>query len=495
MKLYGWIRLFVFLMPVWAFAYTDTAIVAHPVIAHQSTQVCPRSEELTVVIFGATGDLTSRKLYPALYNLHQDGELHPRFQLIGIGKNTQIKSEFDNSVLNSLQQFSRNQPTVATWEEFKAHLVYHQMDFVEEPGYLSLKDILEKRNGNVIYYLATDSSYFRKIIGLLHRHGLLEQKSGCYSRVVIEKPFGKDFDSATELQTDVSLFLEENQMLRMDHYLGKVGFLKFVKFRCENPFEAFLNANYVANIQMTISETIGIGTRANFYEQTGHLRDVIQNHAMQIAAVAAMEVNAHDLLAEKAKLLYSIRPLSLNDVIRGQYTAGVVNHQEALGYREEKDVSADSQTETFVQMKYFIDNPRWQGVPFYIRSGKRLPEQITQVRYNFKNNPLHVEAICIVIQPKPQVVITQDKHTYSFPMPLDSALESREGYENQLLAATRGDMTGFATLDEILSSWRLFTPILNEWANDPNIPFYKAGSWAPDAAEEHILKDGFKWEI
>jgi glucose-6-phosphate 1-dehydrogenase len=182
-------------------------------------------------------------------------------------------------------------------------------------------------------------------------------------------------------------------------------------------------------------------------------------------------------------------------VIRGQYTAGVVNHQHALGYREENEVPTDSQTETFVQVKYFVDNPRWQGVPFYIRSGKRLPEQVTQVKYNFKANPLNVEAITIVIQPNPQVFITQNKNTFLLPMTLDAALERREGYENQLLAATKGDMTGFATLDEVLSSWQLFTPILNEWADDSDIPFYKAGSWAPDAAEEQLLEDGFKWAI
>lgn len=444
--------------------------------------------DVTVVIFGATGDLAARKLYPALYNLDKDGALSPNFTILGVGRRDWSEAEFHQSVYNSLHQFSRNKPTDQEWEAFKAHLVYQRINFSEISDYTALKNLVSQQR-NVIYYLATESSYFRTIIEYLHKKDLVQQ-NGNYARVIIEKPFGEDLDSAIALQEHISKHLDEDQIYRMDHYLGKEGLFKLIKFRFEDaPYEAYLNKEYVSNIQMTLSETIGIGTRANFYEKTGHLRDVIQNHAMQLYAFAAMEMpkqfNQNNILAEKAKALNAIRPLTSKDVIRGQY----------VGYRHELGVSADSMVETFMQMRMFIDNERWSGVPFYIRSGKRLPEQLTQVKYSFKVNPLNLEAITIVIQPTPRILITRDGLTEPYLVELNPVLERREGYENQLLAGIMGDKTGFVALDETLSTWSLLTPVLNQWINDPEIPFYQAGDFAPSEAVEQVRHDGFEWKL
>lgn len=276
--------------------------------------------------------------------------------------------------------------------------------------------------------------------------------------------------------------------------------LKLAKFRNEDgSYESFLNKEYIENVQLTLSETIGIGTRGDFYEKTGHLRDVIENHAMQLLAFAMMDkplsMNQKEILAEKAKVLSAIHPLSPQDIIRAQYVAGSINDLQVAGYREENGVNEDSFVETFVQARLSIDNDRWAGVPFYIRSGKRLPEQLTQVNYNFKKNSSDLEAITVVIQPNPRISITQNGITTPFLIDLDPALERREGYENQLLAAIKGDKTAFVALDEALSTWALFTPILQQWSYDSKIIFYQAGVWAPEAAEEQLQRDGFKWKL
>lgn len=445
-----------------------------------------RAEPLTVVIFGATGDLSARKLFPALYNLDLEKELPADFTVVGIGKSEWDQSQFQKSVEKSLHQFSRTKPTFLEWEAFKTHLVYQQADFTQSSDYASIKKLLEAK-GNKVFYLATPSVFFTRIIELLHQHGLVKQDSDSYARVIIEKPFGEDLDSALALQGRVSQFLDENQIYRMDHYLGKEGVFKLEKFRFEDaPYESYLNGNYVKDVQITLSETIGIGTRADFYEKTGHLRDVIQNHAMQILAYAAMEMpeslNQEEILKEKAKALYAIKPLLMEDVIRAQYAAGIIKGEEAVGYLEEAGVPPDSRIETFMHAKMFIQNARWDGVPFYIRSGKRLAEQLTEVRYNFKDNLLGLEAITVVIQPNPRILVTRSGLTEPYLVDLNPILMRREGYENTLLAAIQGDMSRFVMLDEVLSTWELLTPVLNKWVEDKEslLPLYKAGTWGPE---------------
>lgn len=442
---------------------------------------------LTVVIFGATGDLSARKLYPALYNLDHEGELKSDFQIIGIGRRDLSQNDFGDSIKNALTKFSRTVPSSEEWTNFKDHLRYQKVDFTNSFDYLVLADLLKQRGGDVLFFLATESSYFHPIMEELHQNGLLTEKNG-FVRTIIEKPFGNDLDSALALQTAISPFLDEDQIFLMDHYLGKEGVLKLTKFRLvDAPYEDYLNKNYVKGVQITLSETIGIGTRAQFYENTGHLRDVIQNHAMQVLAFALMEppsqLHHNEIVNEKAKVFEALCPIKMKDVTRAQYSKGIVDGINVPGYREEKGVPSDSLVETFVQVRLYIDNARWDSIPIDIVSGKRLKEQLTQVKYFFKENPLLLEAITVIIQPKPRILITQGGFTLPYLMEFDPALEQREGYENQLLAAIKGDKTAFATPHEVLSSWKLLTPVLQAWANNNEILFYEAGSFGPGVVD------------
>ncbi|PJD97799.1 MAG: glucose-6-phosphate dehydrogenase [Parachlamydia sp.] len=468
---------------------------------------------VTIVIFGSTGDLTARKLYPAIYNLAlEEKELNENFSLVGVGRRNLSAEELHDSVYASLDKFSRLKPSDKSWNLFKQHLVYHKADFSLESDYLGLKELLAQqdqkagRPGNTIFYLATDSSYFPTIIHNLYKHGLVDQNGGSkFSRVIIEKPFGEDLDSAIELQAFISQFLDEEQIFRMDHYLGKEGMLTLMKFRFQDAkFESLFDQKYVSNIQMTLSETIGISTRANFYEKTGHLRDVVQNHAMQLLAIATMEpplgLKAEEILKEKAKVLYAIRPYSSEEiaqyVIRGQYSSGIIEGKPVIGYRDENGVPKTSQIETFVQAKMFIDNERWSGVPIYIKSGKRLPQQTTQVTFNLKDNPFQIDAITIAIQPKSQILITRGEITEAYEIQASPCFAGREAYENLILATVQGDQSHFVTMDEVLSTWSLLTPVLKHWSTTPeNVLLYEAGQWGPEAAEQQLQQDGFEWKV
>lgn len=421
-----------------------------------------QADPLNVIIFGASGDLSGRKLLPALYNLEQEGELPADFKVIGVGRGSE--DQFYETAKHSLDQFSRQSPTTASWEEFKSHLTYQTGDFTQSRLYEALRE--QVKDEAPIFYLATPSAFFPIIIEFLHQNDLVKG-----AKIIIEKPFGEDFDSALALQSQISQRLDEEQIYRMDHYLGKEGVFKLEKFRLEDaPLDHYLNRDYVEKIEIILSETIGIGTRADFYEKTGHLRDVVQNHAIQILTFAAMDIpTTLTKEQEKSRVLRAIQPL--HEVTRGQY----------LGYREEKGVAQDSVVETFMKAKIFIENERWQGVPFHLISGKKLAEQLTQVRYSFKANPLDLEAITIVVQPNPRILITRDGLTEPYLVDLDPKLERREAYENTLLAAIQGDRSRFATLDEVLIAWNLLTPILRAWVTDPIIPFYEAGTWGPES--------------
>ncbi len=431
----------------------------------------------TVVMFGATGDLAARKLYPALYHLSLEKEIPADLSILSIGRRDLTSEEFQNSVLISLEKFSSVKPD-SYWDTFKNTIVYQKADFSELSDYLTLKEQLKDQD--CLFYLATDSAYFSVIIANLYKSGLIND----LSRVVIEKPFGRDLDSSIALQAEISQYLKETQIYRMDHYLGKEGVHKLLKFRFEDgQYESLLNAEHVSSVQIAISETIGIGTRANFYENTGHLRDVIQNHAMQVLALALMEpplsLKAEDILKEKAKLLYSIAPIE--EAIRGQYTSGMIEGKPVVGYLEEAGVPASSQIETFVQLKLDIDNPRWKNVPIFISSGKRLPFQSTEVVFNMKNN----DKIRIVIQPDPKIYINNE----IYPIAQDPSF-AREAYENLILAAIKGDRSYFVTIDEVLATWSLLTPILE--STKAVLP-YKSGDWGPKEAEDQTNPYHINW--
>lgn len=469
---------------------------------------------VAIVIFGSTGDLAARKLFPAIYNLALEGELNKKFAVIGIGRREMGNQEFQASVYDGLQKFSRMKPNDASWSDFKQHVYYHKADFNSDEGYASLGNVLrqfEQEAGvpcHYIFYLATDSVYFPVIINKLSTHHLIEEGDRSrYSRAIIEKPFGRDLESAIELRQYITQFLEEEQIYLMDHYLGKEGVKKMSKLRFEHAeLESLFNHEFIENVQITVSETIGIGTRANFYENTGHLRDVVQNHVMQLFALFAMELpadfNAALIHQEKTRVLDAIHPFPAESIdewiIRGQYGPGLVQNELVPGYTQEEGVPALSQVETFVQAKLLVGNERWKGVPIYIRSGKRLAEQTTQITLNLKENPLGADAVTFVIQPISGAYLTYGTEQRQVDINMDASLARREAYENLILASISGDRSDFVDMGEVISTWRLFTPVLQKWEKNPMQPssIYESGLWGPEAAEAQLLEDGLKnWKI
>lgn len=490
-----------------------------------------RSPPCVIVVFGATGDLTGRKLLPALYQLSRDGYLSENMAIIGFARGENNHDTFRSKMGDTIDQFSRTKPRdLAFWDQFKNHIYYHRSEFEDEEGYERLKNVLAQLDqewgtqGNRIYYLATQPSYFPLVIAQLKKHQLIyhnENSQGPWSRVIIEKPFGQDLDSAIELQQQISKSLAETQIYRMDHYLGKEGVQNLLAFRFESGlFEPLWNQQYIDNIQITLAEEIGIGTRARLWEETGVLRDVFQNHLMQLLAILAMEspkdLSTEGIHQEKIRILESIRPFPLfameDYVIRGQYGSGVVKGSRVLGYREEKGVSASSLVDTFVAMRLFIDNERWKGIPFYIRGGKRLAKQITEIAITFKRNPLvqsqQANVLFIRIQPNAGIFLKTvskvpglDDHlkpvVFGYKPDTVFSLPSPEAYEKILYDAMRGNDHLFVKAEEQIAAWHLLTPVLDYWKKhaEENFPNYEAGTWGPKEAEQMLIKHGHQWQL
>ncbi len=490
-----------------------------------------------LVIFGATGDLTARKLLPALYNLSKDGQLPSQFACVGFARREKTHEEFRKEAKDSIAKFSRTKPIDETlWAQFEEHLFYHTSEFHLEEGYNRLRSFLNELDvqfgtkGNRVFYLSTQPSFFTLICEKLHSTGLIydhEKVVDKWSRIIIEKPFGHDLTSALTLQAELLKFLNEKQIYRIDHYLGKETVQNLLVFRFANIFfESLWNNRYIDHIQITVAEDIGIGTRGNFWEEAGLLRDIVQNHVMQVLSLVAMEppvnLDADSIHDEKVKVLKALRPLSeealKKEVVRGQYGPGFVNGAEVIGYRQEKNVSPTSNVETFLALKVFIDNWRWQGVPFYIRSGKRLPKKATEIAVIFKDPPAVLfqegtkrnepNVLAIRIQPDDG---TSLKINCKVPGPSSSiqpvkmdfrygtyfGIEPPEAYERLICDCILGDRTLFAREDEVLSSWQFLTPILDFWAKEPttNFPNHPSGSWGPRDADAMIEKDGRKWRL
>ncbi len=481
------------------------------------------------VVFGATGDLTARKLLPAIYNLAYEGSLS-EFALVGFARGENTHEGFRKKMEEALNQFSRTKPVDPVfWNHFKSKVFYHRSEFENDAGYESLKFFLTQLDqkfgtqGNRIFYLATQPSYFPKIIAKLKEHGLIDEinsHSQAWSRVMIEKPFGYDLESALQLQKQISQFLDESQIYRIDHYLGKEGVQNLMALRFENRiFEPIWNCQEIDNIQITLAEEIGIGSRARFWEETGTLRDVFQNHLMQLLALIAMELpidfNSDSIHREKIRVLEAIRPFPVLEikkyVIRGQYGPGWIKDSRVLGYREEKGVSTTSTVETFAALKLFIDNDRWKGVPFYIRGGKRLPKQTTEIAITFKQpfvfQDQYSHVLFIRIQPNAGIFLkTKSKvlGLYNDLQPLvfgyqpDGAFgqSSPEAYERIIFDCIRGDDSLFVKIEEQMAAWRLLTPVLNDWKKHVphDFPNYEAGTWGPKAAD-HMLNLGQQWQL
>lgn len=490
-----------------------------------------------IVIFGATGDLTAKKLLPALYNLQKDAQLPSQFACVGFARRPKTHEQFREEAKQAVAKHSRTKPIdESLWNQFQERIFYHTAEFHEEQGFNSLRTFLNELDthfgtkGNRVFYLSTQASYFTIICEMLHKAGLIydiKKVSDKWSRLIIEKPFGHDLDSAVALQSELLKYTDEKQIFRIDHYLGKETTQNLLVFRFANSiFESLWNNRYIDHVQITVAEDIGIGTRGNFWEETGLLRDIVQNHVTQLLSIVAMEppvnLDADSIRDEKVKVLQALRPLNGDDintrVVRGQYDKGYINAQEVIGYRQEDKVSPTSVIESFVAIKMYIDNWRWQGVPFYVRSGKRLPKKITEIAIVFKDPPAVLfqdknkkneqNVLAIRIQPDEGISIKINCKIPGPGIPIQPVkmdfrygsyfgMETPEAYERLICDCILGDSTLFAREDEVFNSWRFFTPILDAWAkNKPsNFPNYPAGSWGPLEADQMIAKDGRKWRL
>jgi glucose-6-phosphate 1-dehydrogenase len=488
-----------------------------------------------LVIFGASGDLTARRLLPALYNLSRDGMLPTHFGCIGFARREKTDEQFRKEAKESVATFSRMKNIDETlWTHFEKSLSYCRSEFDSDEGYQKLKaelDRLDKQGGtrgNRLYYLSVQPKYFPVIVQKLKQHGLLydEHKSTPWSRVIIEKPFGRDSQSAELLQQSLSLSLDETQTYRIDHWLGKETVQNLLVFRFANSiFESIWNYKHIDHIQISVAEEIGIGTRGAFWEEEGMMRDIVQNHMMQLLSLVAMEppvnLSADSIRDEKVKVLASVRPLLESEmessVIRGQYGSGFINGEPVLGYRQEKNVDPRSCIETFVAMRLFIDNWRWAGVPFYLRAGKRLPKRATEIAVVFKDAPgvlfqsqgkkTDPNVLVMRIQPDEGISLkinckVPGPSSPIRPVKMDFQYGSYfgqgapEAYERLIWDCILGDGTLFARSDEVTHSWNIVTPILNHWAREKphTFPNYAAGTWGPKEASL-LLAANRAWRI
>ena len=485
-----------------------------------------------VVIFGATGDLTGRKLAPALYNLGHEGLLSPNFAMVGFARREKTHEEFRSELKKDISTYSRTSLDEAFWKTFQEQIFYHCSDFDSDEGYKNLATFLTQLDGrfgtrgNRVFYLSVQPKYFPIIVEKLRTFGLIydaEKTKERFSRVIIEKPFGHDSESAAKLQEQIQIHLHETQTYRIDHYLGKETVQNLLVLRFANSiFEPLWNFKNTDHIQITVAEDIGIGTRGAFFEEEGLLRDVVQNHMMQLLSLVAMEppvsFSASAIRDEKVKVLQAIRPLSFKDfeetVIRGQYGPGFIHGEAAAGYREEGNVNPRSSVETYVALRFFIDNWRWANVPFYLRAGKRLPKRATEIAIVFKEAPgvlfqnRESNILAIRIQPDEGISLkinckVPGPHSPIQPVKLDFRYGSYfgksppEAYERLIWDCILGDSTLFARADEVATSWSIFTPLLEYWSSTKpkRFPNYASGSWGPKEADEMIQKEGRSWRI
>ena len=496
----------------------------------------PRTPEpCAMVIFGATGDLTRRKLFPALYNLALQHLLPNGFSVLGFSRQDIADDEFRRRMRDAINEFSRSKPVEpALWESFEQGVFYLQGDFGGQPRYEELARQLTRLDkergtaGNRLFYLATPPSVFTEIITHLGEAGLggpRETDSG-WTRIVVEKPFGHDLESARQLNQALHQVFDESQIYRIDHYLGKETVQNILVFRFGNGiFEPIWNRRYIEHVEITVAESIGVEGRGGYYEEAGALRDMVENHMMQLLALVGMEppfaFEADAIRDEKAKVLHAIRPIPRDQIdqltVRGQYGAGSIGDEALQGYRDEPGVSPTSTTETYVALKFYIDNWRWAGVPFYLRHGKALARRSTEIAISFKQAPQGLfsdltgsppspNVLVLRIQPDegielkfaakvPGAVIQLRDVEMDFLYGSSFAVASPDAYETLLLDCMLGDSSLFTRSDEVEAGWKLFTEILEGWKQSPptSFPNYPAGSWGPAEAEQLIERDGFRW--
>jgi glucose-6-phosphate 1-dehydrogenase len=485
-----------------------------------------------LVLFGATGDLAHRKVVPAMYHLWRTNLLPHEFVLLAVGRREYDDDTFRAELKASLEEFSRVLPLdEAAWRSFSQRIRYHRLDFDDAAGFDALGTTLdhidetEGTRGDRLYYLATQPSQFAEIVAHLGRVGLdHERHDGGWRRVIIEKPFGHDLDSAKRLNREVGKVFRESQVYRIDHYLGKETVRNLLVFRFGNGiFEPLWNRRYVDHVQITVAESIGIEGRGKFYEETGAVRDVLQNHMLQLVSLVAMEppatFEADALRDEKVKVLRAIgaRPADpATEVVRGQYGSGWVAGQPVPGYREEPDVDPQSETETYVAARLTIDDWRWSGVPFYVRIGKRLPKRATEIAIQFRAVPHHLfkdtaaepdaNLLAIRIQPDEGIMLRfgakvpglgLDVRSVTMDFTYGSAfsVDAPEAYETLILDALQGDQSLFTRADEVEEAWSIVDPIIDAWTQSapPDFPNYEAGTWGPEASDELLAREGKRW--
>lgn len=488
-----------------------------------------------MVIFGATGDLTGRKLIPALYNLACDDYLPSGFIVIGAARSELTDEEFRNRMYESVKKFSRRQLKEDVWQAFSRNIYYQSVDGTNPESFGRLRQRMEalckerNENFNYLYYLSVAPAFFGPICTNLKSSGLVEEtgSSNRSTSVIIEKPFGHDLPSAIELNHTLRNSFAEEQVYRIDHYLGKETVQNILVFRFANGiFEPLWNRNFVDHIQISVCENLGLGGRAGYFDKTGIMRDIVQNHLLQVLSLLCIEApislsDADSIRDEKVKVLKSIKRLSAEEIlthsVRAQYTAGTIDGAPVPGYLEEKDVDPKSATETFVAMKMEIDNWRWSGVPIYIRAGKRLPKRITEITVFFKNaagnmfrgrqiTELEQNVLAIQVQPKEGISLKVNTKPpgprmrvkpveMDFTYDSSFGVESPEAYERLILDAMKGDATLFTRNDEIEESWDLLAPVFESWRSEkaPKVHAYEAGTWGPAAAADILRPLGHRW--
>jgi glucose-6-phosphate 1-dehydrogenase len=481
-------------------------------------------DSCVLIIFGASGDLTRRKLIPGLYNLACVGCMNPEFEVIGVGRTPMSSEEFRAKLRESASKSGDTRDfTDRQWAEFEKRLQYFAGDINDDGFYDQLRAHLDEKqragsSPNRLFYVSTPASVAGPIVEGLARAGLNRTEKG-WTRIILEKPFGHDLDSAKQLNQVVNKVFDEKDVYRIDHYLGKETVQNLLVFRFGNSlFEPVWNRNYIDYVEITAAETVGVESRGGFYEETGALRDMVANHLLQLLALTAMEppiaFDADSVREQKVQVFRSIRPMTADEVakrtVRGQYGPGKVGDKQVPGYREERDVRPNSLTETFVAVEFYVNNWRWADVPFYIRTGKRLPRQASEIRVHFKRTPqalfaatpyeqLGPNVISLRIQPDDGISIAFDVKrpgnqmralTVNANFSYETAFGSKgpPAYETLLLDSMRGDPTLFTRRDEVEAEWRIITPIEEAWAKlpPPSFPNYAAGSEGPSQADDLI---------
>lgn len=494
-----------------------------------------RPDPCTIVIFGATGDLTHRKLIPALYNLAADGDLPTGVKIIGFARRPKSDSEFRSGLEELNRELSRSGHNETVWSSFENTISYHQSEFTDDDGFRSLAERLaaidqsQGGKGNRLFYIASAPEFFDDILIRLKKSGLNQATPGCWARVIVEKPFGTDLETAHHLNQVVNDTFHEKDTYRIDHYLGKETAQNLMVLRFANAiFEPLWNSRYISHIQISCAENLGMeGGRGGYYDTAGALRDMVQNHLLQLLSLVAMEpptdLSADGIRDEKVKVIRSLRQWDSSEkvaanTVRAQYTAGHVDGSPVPGYREEDRVNPESATESYVALRILVDTWRWSGVPFYIRMGKRLPKKSTEISVHFKEAPCVLfntpcngipggNVLVIRIQPDEGISLRMvskipGNHLRLEPVKMDFhyatsfGKASPEAYERLLLDAMSGDATLFARRDEVEEAWRFVDHIEKAWHDSdspPPMAEFTAGTWGPREADELLGSDGNEW--